>query len=63
MPSVTTQVAGNIESARPCYEVADIFRDYGEQYRQNHPLPLSGLKVMHVIEVCRTAYLGGHVER
>jgi hypothetical protein len=63
MPSVTTQAAGNIESASPCYEVADIFRDYGEQYRQNHPLPLSGLKVMHAIEVCRTAYLGGHVER
>jgi hypothetical protein len=63
MLSVTTQTAGNIESARPCFEVADIFRDYGEQYRRSHPLPRPYLKVMHAIEVCRTAYLGGHVER
>jgi hypothetical protein len=63
MPSVTTQAAGNPESARPRYEVADIFREYSEQYRRSHPLPLSHLKVMHAIEVCRTAYLGGHVER
>jgi len=63
MPSVTTQTAGNLESTRPCYEVADIFREYGEQYRRSHSLPLSDLKVMHALEVCRTAYLGGHVER
>jgi len=48
---------------RPSYEVSDIFRDYGEQYRSNHPLPPSHLKVMHDIEVCRTAYLGGHLEQ
>lgn len=63
MPSIATQTAGNLESARPRYEVADIFREYGQQYRHSHPLPLSHLKVMHAIEVCRTAYLGGHVER
>jgi len=63
MPSVATQAAGTFESARPCDEVADIFRRYGELYRRDHPLPLSHLKVMHAIEVCRTAYLGGHVER
>jgi hypothetical protein len=48
---------------RPKYEVADIFREYGEQYRSNHPLPPAHLKVMHDIEVCRTAYLGGHLEQ
>lgn len=63
MSSVATQTAGNLESARPCYEVADIFREYGEQYKRSHSLPLSHLKVMHAIEVCRTAYLGGHLER
>jgi len=63
MPSIATQTAGSLESARPRYEVADIFREYGEQYRRSHSLPLSYLKVMHAIEVCRTAYLGGHVER
>jgi len=47
---------------RPRWEVADIFREYGDAYRQAHPLPLSHLKVMHAIEVCRTSYLGGHLE-
>jgi hypothetical protein len=63
MPSVAIQTAGSLESARPRYEVADIFREYGEQYRRSHSLPLSDLKMMHAIEVCRTAYLGGHLEQ
>ena len=25
---------------KPAWELADIFRLYGEEYRQNHPLPL-----------------------
>ena len=44
-------------------EVADIFRSFGEGYRNRNPLPLSHLKVMHAIEVCRTSYLGGHIEK
>lgn len=63
MPSVATLTAGTIESPRLSCEVADVFREYGEQYRRSHALPLSHLKVMHAIEACRTAYLGGHVER
>ncbi len=63
MLSIAMRTAGNLESTRPRYEVADIFREYGEQYRRSHSLPLSDLKVMHAIEVCRTAYLGGHLER
>jgi hypothetical protein len=30
----------------PMSEVADIFREYGEGYRNNHRLPLHHLKVM-----------------
>jgi hypothetical protein len=63
MLSIATRTAGSLESARPRYEVADIFREYGKQYRRSHSLPLSDLKVMHAIEVCRTVYLGGHMER
>jgi Putative transposase/Transposase zinc-binding domain len=44
-------------------EVADIFRLYGEDYRQNHALSYQQNKVMHHIETCRSATLGGHVER
>jgi predicted Zn-ribbon and HTH transcriptional regulator len=45
------------------FEVADIFRLYGENYRQSNCLSYEKIKVMHHIEVCRTAELGGHVEQ
>src|SRR5438309_2205564 len=50
---------------RPKLEVADIFRRYGETYRQQHGASLSVAqrRVMTSIEVCRTAALGGHVEQ
>jgi hypothetical protein len=48
---------------RPKWEVADIIRLHAKQYCHDHPLPLSHLKVMHCIKVCRTSYLGGHVEQ
>ena len=43
-------------------EVADIFRRYGHDYRQNSYLSSEQSKTMGHIEVCRTAALGGHVE-
>lgn len=45
-------------------EVADIFRDFGPNYRaaQAGHLSLEQLKVMSAIERCRTAALGGHIE-
>ena len=50
---------------RPKFEVADIFRRYGEAYREQHDASLSSAqrRVMTAIEVCRTAALGGHLER
>ena len=45
------------------WEVADIFREFGESYRRNNRLPLSHLKVLRAIEVCRTSYLGGHLQK
>lgn len=45
------------------WEVADIFREFGERYRCENRVPLIQLKVLHALEVCRTAYLGGHVQR
>jgi hypothetical protein len=43
-------------------EVADIFRRYGYDYRNAHPLPKSRLRAMRAIETCRTAEQGGHVD-
>ena len=50
---------------RPKLEVADVFRRYGEAYRRQHGASMSALqwRVMNAIEVCRTAALGGHLER
>jgi len=46
-------------------EVADIFRHHGEAYRRAHAghLGRTARRVMGAIEACRTAALGGHVER
>jgi predicted Zn-ribbon and HTH transcriptional regulator len=44
-------------------ELGDIFRECGEEYRQNHALPLSHLRVMRAVERCRTAALGGHLQQ
>jgi hypothetical protein len=49
----------------PTLEVAEIFRAHGAAWRAAHAghLSLGQLKVMSAIEACRTAALGGHVER
>ena len=49
---------------RPKLEVADVFRRYGEAYREKHGASMSTAqrRVMTAVEVCRTAALGGHVE-
>jgi len=44
-------------------EIADIFHLYADHYRQSKSLSYEQIKVMHHIEVCRTAELGGHVEQ
>src|ERR1700751_5675565 len=49
----------------PKLEVADIFRRYGRAYREMHGASMSTAqrRVMTAIEVCRTAALGGQIER
>ena len=46
-------------------EVADVFRRYGDAYREQHDGSLSTAqrRVMTAIEICRTAAIGGHVEQ
>jgi hypothetical protein len=50
---------------RPTLEVADIFRRHGAAYRADQAghLTVGQRRVMLAIEACRTAVLGGHVER
>jgi hypothetical protein len=49
----------------PKLEVADIFRRYGQAYREKHGASMSTAqrRVMTAIEVCRTAALGGQIEQ
>jgi hypothetical protein len=50
---------------RPTPEVANIFRRYGDPYRDaaGPALSTAHRRVMAAIETCRTAALGGHVEQ
>jgi hypothetical protein len=50
---------------RPKLEVADIFRRYGTAYREQRAdsMSVAQRRVMSAIEQCRTAALGGHLER
>jgi len=44
-------------------EVADVFRRHGDAFRSTHAIDRSACRVMGAITACRTAALGGHVER
>jgi hypothetical protein len=50
---------------RPRLEVADVFRRFGPAWRAANAghLSLAQRRVMRAVELCRTAELGGHVER
>jgi hypothetical protein len=61
------EVAPMIQAAvrRPKLEVADVFHRHGADWRKANAghLSLGQLQVMSAIEQCRSAALGGHVER
>jgi hypothetical protein len=44
-------------------EVADIFSQYGHDYRVSHNMPFKQLRAMGAIEACRTSRLGGHKDK
>jgi hypothetical protein len=52
-------------AARPPLEVADVVRACGEAFRAEHGAGLSATqrRALHDVVVCRTAALGGHVQR
>jgi hypothetical protein len=50
------------DSARPRYEVADVFRQYSEQYRKENKMTPGQKAVMYAIENCRTSTFGYHID-
>ncbi len=47
---------------RPAFELADIIRLYKTEFQKTYPHYTVGHKVLHALEQCRTAALGGHVD-
>ena len=43
--------------------MADVFRRHGQSYLDSHSVPLEHRRVMNAIALCRTAALGGHLEK
>jgi hypothetical protein len=43
-------------------EIQDILKEYGQDYKNNHKMPLNHHKVIRSIEICRTSSLGGHID-
>jgi hypothetical protein len=50
--------AARLAAARRVFELADIFRAFGEAYRRNHPLPVSHFKVIEAVETLPHSRLG-----
>lgn len=43
-------------------EIQDVFRKFGDDYREKYKIPLGHYKAMRSIENCRTSQLGAHVD-
>ncbi len=52
----------SVETEKPAYELADVFRLYGDEYRRQYHVSHEQRLVMRDIVQCRTAALGGHVD-
>ncbi len=48
---------------RPQFEMAQIIRDYGPDFVQNNEVLKQHKRVLNALKICRTAELGGHVDR
>ena len=44
-------------------EIQDIIKKYGKEYKEKHKIKPHIAKAMGAIEKCRTAELGGHIEK
>ena len=51
-----------MDGNRPHFEVADVVRAHGDQYRRAHPTSAAQDRVLRNIAACRTAARGGHTD-
>lgn len=52
-----------IKTQKPRIELADILRKHFDEYRNLYPLSPQQYKILYNILNCRTAHMGGHMER
>jgi len=52
-----------MDNNRTEYDVGLIFREQGQDYERNHQMSKIQRKALRALAVCRTAYLGGHLEK
>ena len=52
----------SVSREKPTYELADVFRLYGDAYREQYHVSHEQRLVLRDIVQCRTAVLGGHVD-
>lgn len=62
-PRAVAAAGESDDAVRPRFEVADVVRTCGDEYRRTHPTTIEQRKVLRAIVACRTAALGGHVEQ
>ena len=60
---ISPNKASSIDDSVEKYEVADIFKVYGERYLETHNMPYSHQEIMKDIITCRTEFLGGHQQK
>lgn len=56
-------VGSDAATQRPAWEVADVIRAHGEAFLATHGLSAEQRRVLYDLADCRTAALGGHVQR
>jgi hypothetical protein len=44
-------------------DMAQLFVDYGDEFLTRHPQSAQNKKLIHLIKICRTSKLGGHLKR
>lgn len=49
--------------SKSVFELAEIIREYGQQFKQQHQPLKQHQRVLNAISICRTAALGGHLDR
>lgn len=62
MLNISTPVTDTDSLTKPQYEVADIFRLYGDEYQRRYRLSFEQSQVMRDVLECRTTVMGGHVD-